>query len=282
MKLWVTGANGLVGSCLKPFAQLATGHEVDITDLSRLKKFVSQNPGITHIVNSAAQAGVDPAETHKEETFKVNAIGPENLGLIASEIGASLLHLSTDYVFRGDLKRPLKETDEVAPCNHYGMTKLEGEKRLAAVFPKACILRISWVFGRGGKNFIAKLLQFFQTQEVVRLTNDQWGRPTYASDLAPIILKMLDKSGIYQFANAGVATKYEFGALMLELLKETGIPLKIKRLESVPGSTFPSPAIRPIYSAFDTSKIERELKIHIRPWQEALKEFLCALSPASL
>lgn len=278
MILWIPGAQGLVGRALVEAVDvpcLATGHgEVDIGDLGAVRAFVKKNSGITHIVNCAAFSLVDLSETHREEAFRANAIGPENLGRVAMETNAHLIHISTDYVFPGDLHRPLKETDRVAPCNYYGETKLEGEKRLICVHPKACILRTSWVFGQGGKNFVAKLLQMFQEKEEVLLTDDQWGRPTYAPDLAAAILQLCDRSGFFQFANGGVTTKYAFGCAMRKFAEELGIPLAVKRIIPVPGTTFSSSCNRPIYTAFDTTKIERELNLSIRPWQKALCEFL--------
>jgi dTDP-4-dehydrorhamnose reductase len=274
VKLWVTGVDGLLGSSLKQYACTATGRGCDIADMGALRDFASKNPGITHIVNCAAFSLVDLAETKKEEAFRANAIGPENLGLLAKEIGAKILHISTDYVFAGNLHRPLKEEDAVGPKSTYGFTKLEGEKRLQAVNPESCIIRTSWIFGRGGKNFVAKLLQMLESQEEIRLTSDAWNRPTFVNDLVRAILDMLDASGIYHFANAGGANKYEFGLEMQKRAIELGFSLTAKRILPTPGASFPSPATRPIYSVFDTSKIERYLGRKIRPWQEALREHL--------
>ena len=270
----MTGADGLLGSVARKHASYATGRrEADVADLEALRSFVSRNPGITHIVNCAAFSLVDLAETHREEAHKANALGPENLGILAAEIGARILHISTDYVFPGTIFRPLKEEDPVQPCSYYGSTKLEGEQRLLKVNPDACIIRTSWIFGRGGKNFVAKLLEMMQQQEEIRLTNDYWNLPTYAEDLSEAILKMLDASGIYHFANSGAANKYEFGLAMKEEAEAAGYKIAANKILPVPGSTFPSPASRPVYSVFDTSKIEKVLGA-IRPWREALREYL--------
>ncbi len=285
MKLWIPGVNGLVGSALAkrvPDA-LGTGHaEVDIGDAEAVRAFLKQNPAITHIVNCAAFSMVDLSESRREESHLANALGPENLAKGAKEIGAKLVHLSTDYVFPGDLHRPLREEDPVGPCNYYGLTKWEGEERVRKILPSACILRTSWIFGDGGKNFVAKLLQMLSEPNEIRLTDDHWGRPTYAPDLAEVILRMANKSGTYHFANAVVATKYGFGLAMREEAAKMGFPIAAKAILAVPGSAFPSPCKRPVYSAFDTGKIERELGIEIRPWREGLKEFLCKRSPAAL
>lgn len=278
--LWITGANGLLGSALcakcKAALHLETGHEVDISDMASVRAFVEKQRGITHIVNCAAFSLVDAAETQREEAYRANAVGPENLARVAREIGAKLVHISTDCVFPGNGRQLLTETDPVGPCNYYGETKLEGEQRALAL--SACVIRTSWVFGNGGKNFVAKLLPLLQTQKEIRLTQDQWARFTYAPDLAEAILQMLDQSGLYQYANAGVTTRYEFGQAMREEAILLRWPVVTESIIPVPGAAFPAPCKRPIYSAFDTTKIESF--VTIRPWREALRDFLCAQLPA--
>lgn len=281
MNLWVTGANGLLGSALRGKAQVVTGHrEADIADPVVLRAVASQHPGITHIVNCAAFSLVDASEIEREAAFQANAAGPENLAILAKEIGAKFVHISTDFVFQGDLHRPLKESDPTHPCNYYGYTKLEGEKRVLQALSSSCVIRTSWLFGHGGKNFVASLLELLQSKEEVRLTDDRWNCPTYAPDLADAILQMFDTQGLFQFANRGVATKYEFGIAMKEEAEAAGMPLAVKRIIPVPGDTFPAPAKRPVYSAFDTSKIEKKLKSPIRHWREALREYLQVASYA--
>ncbi len=270
---WITGSRGLLGSALtaKCKAHLATGREVDISDRPAVFAFVKNNPGITHIINCAAFSQVDAAESCREEAYQANAIGPENLALAAKEIGAKLIHISTDYVFSGKVHRPLTEDDPVGPCSYYGKTKLEGEKK--ALEHSACVIRTSWIFGSGGKNFVSKLLKMLQLQKEIRLTDDQYGRFTYAPDLADAILLMLGKSGLYQFANAGISTKYEFGCAMLEEASLLGFPIVAESIIPVPGAFFQAPCERPAYSALDTTKIEAFMPI--RHWRNPLKDFLC-------
>lgn len=271
----MTGADGLLGSVLRKEASFATNrHEADIGDLKALRSFAAAHPGITHIVNCAAFSLVDLAETRRVEAMRANGLGPENLGILAAEIEASLVHISTDYVFPGSLQRPLREDDPVSPLNYYGFTKLEGERRLLEVNPKACIIRTSWIFGHGGKNFVAKLLEMLQKNEEIRLTDDHWNLPTYAPDLGCAILKMLNASGIYHFANQGPASKYEFGLAMREFAEEAGFSIRAKKILPVPDATFPSPASRPVYSTFDLTKIEKKLGAPIRHWKEALLEYV--------
>lgn len=275
MSLWITGARGLLGTTLaKRVAAITSGHEVDIADLAACRAFVRAHGAIRFIVNCAAFSQVDPAETHREEAHRANALGPETLGRLAPEIGAHLLHVSTDYVFPGAGHTPLKETDPVAPCNYYGQTKLEGEERLRAVNPAACILRTSWIFGEGGKNFVAKLFDVLQTETPLKLVDDQKGRPTYAPDLADVILRMEGVSGLYQFANSGVTSKYEFACVLRDVMQRHGIHVRCPSIEAVKSSAFASPAKRPLYSAFDTAKLEKLLAMTPRNFRTCIEEYV--------
>jgi dTDP-4-dehydrorhamnose reductase len=275
--LWITGSRGLLGSalCKKCEGALKTGHELDISSLESIQGFVWENPQITHIVNCAAFSEVDAAEKEREKAFQTNVKGPENLGKIANEIQARLIHISTDYVFDGKGKKPLREEDEVGPLSYYGMTKLWGEE--IALKKGALVIRTSWLFGNGGKSFVSKLLKMLQTQKEIRLTDDQWGRFTYAPELSDAILKMQDQKGLYQYANEGITTKYEFGLAMREEALSMGYPIKTESILPVASTYFPAPCERPAYSAFDTRKIAPF--VTIRHWREALRDFLCEQLP---
>jgi dTDP-4-dehydrorhamnose reductase len=188
---------------------------------------------------------------------------------------------SPDYVFSGNGRQQLTEEDPVGPLNHYGMTKLEGEQRLQKVMPSATILRTSWVFGRGGKNFVAKSLQLLQAQKEILLVDDQWGRPTFAPDLAAVILQMQGQSGLYHFANEGVVTKYGFGLAVKEEALALGIPMENETILPIPSANFPSPCKRPAYTPLDTSKIEKKLGLTPRSWRECLREYLVDYAPVA-
>lgn len=276
MKVWVSGSGGLLGSTLcRLFPCIpSTKLEADIGNLDSLRAFANEHPGITHIVNCSAFSLVDLAETSRFEAHHINAIGPENLGKIAREIGAKIVHISTDYVFPGNIFRPLHEEDPILPLNYYGETKWEGERRLFSIFPSACVIRTSALFGNGGKNFIAKIFQMLMQKEEIYLANDQRNSPTFVEDLAQAIFQMLDESGLYHFSNQGSATKFDFGSAIWSFAKENGAVLKAKTLIPVPSSVFPSPCQRPLYSVFDTSKIKLKLKAPIRPWEDVLHLFL--------
>lgn len=275
-RIWITGAFGQVGSYLARTLNraAATGREIDIADEAQISSFIKSHGPFTHIVNCAAYSTVDPAETSREESLRANAVGPEVLGKMAKRFGIRVLHFSTDFVFSGLGNQPWKETDPTDPCNYYAYTKLEGEKRLLAALPEATILRISSVYGIGGKNFVAKLLEMLQTKEELRIVDDQVNRPTYVPDLAPVVLRLLDHSGIYHFANAGPTTKYEFTKAMKQEAERLGFPIRCRNVIPCTTQEFPSLAKRPAYSAFDTAKIEAALRLQPRHWKETLNEYL--------
>lgn len=270
--LWITGANGLLGRSLraKCKAALHSGREVDIGSFEQVEAFIQAHPSITHIINCAAYTNVDQAEVQRAEAFRINAKGPENL----ARTKRKLIHISTDYVFSGEQEKPYQESDATDPCNYYGLTKLEGEKRVLDA--GACVIRTSWLFGEGGNGFASKLFDLFLKEMRVRLIEDQWSKFTYAPDLADAILHMLDQTGLYQYANQGVATRYEFGMEMMRQAKQ----VVVQTLIPISAAQFPMPCKRPRYSAMDTGRIES--LVNVRSWQEALKEFLCAKQPIFL
>ncbi len=280
MKIWITGAQGLIGQALQQLCKkehlafIATGHQVDISSAPLIKAFFHANPTITHIINCAAYTSVDDAEKEEREAFKTNTLGPENLGRLAKHEGVKLIHLSTDYVFESTDLTPLPETAPYKPVNVYAKTKQEGEVRLLEEFPHACIVRTSWVFGRGGKNFISSLWDQLHVEKKISVVHDQFNRPTYSKDLAQTILALLCHEGIFHFANEGVASRYEVALKMKELIKEQGKELQCGEITAIPASTFFYRAPRPRFSILDTQKIEKITGIVPRPWQQALKEFI--------
>ncbi len=281
MNIWITGGQGLVGTALQELCKkehltfIATGHgDVDISSLANVKEFFHVNPTITHIINCAAFTSVDDAENQADEAFKTNALGPENLGKLASQEGLKLVHVSTDYVFDVPNPSPLSESAPYQPSNIYGKTKQEGEERLLNVFPHACIVRTSWVFGNGGKNFISSLWNKLHQEKKIAVVHDQVNRLTYAHDLAGILLSLICHEGIFHFANEGIVSRYDVALKMRQLLQEKGNILTCEEITQVPASTFPTLAPRPRFSILDTQKIERLTGTAPRNWQEALKEFI--------
>ncbi|AUY25713.1 dTDP-4-dehydrorhamnose reductase [Mixta calida] len=225
MRILLTGAYGQLGRCLldrfpADWVMLACGSaELDITDRAAVERIVRRfRPQV--IMNAAAYTAVDKAEIDRIRAMKINAIGPENLARAAREVGAQLIHISTDYVFDGSKPTPYIESDLPCPINFYGLSKWEGEKRVQAILPQAIIIRTSWVFSEYGNNFVKTMLRLAQTHETIRVVNDQRGCPTYAGDLAQAMIALAaepEAAGIYHYCGDKAVSWYEFAQAIFSL-----------------------------------------------------------------
>lgn len=225
MRILLTGAYGQLGRCLldrfpADWVMLACGSaELDITDRAAVERIVRRfRPQV--IMNAAAYTAVDKAEIDRIRAMKINAIGPENLARAAREVGAQLIHISTDYVFDGSKTTPYIESDLPCPINFYGLSKWEGEKRVQAILPQAIIIRTSWVFSEYGNNFVKTMLRLAQTHETIRVVNDQRGCPTYAGDLAQAMIALAaepEAAGIYHYCGDKAVSWYEFAQAIFSL-----------------------------------------------------------------
>jgi dTDP-4-dehydrorhamnose reductase len=279
MKVWVTGGSGLLGSALQkelqiqgiPFAA-STHSQADVTDLASLSLFYQERGPFTHLIHCAAYTAVDGAESHPEEARKANALSPAVIGYLAAQHHFRVVHLSTDYVFDGTSSHPYSETDRIAPRTVYGQTKAEGESHLLSAFPDACIVRTSWLFGEGGKNFVSTMMKLMQEKEEIRVVSDQRGRPTYAPDLAKVLIRLLDGSGIFHVANREETSWYEFAQEIMTLAQNR--PLVCRRILPITTQAFGAPAPRPLYSVLDTKKVETQLGESLRSWRKGLCELL--------
>ncbi len=281
MKVWVTGAEGILGSALQkalrgkniPFVASARRH-ADVTDGESIEAFYRRKGPFTHLIHCAAYTKVDRAESEPEEAWIVNAQAPEELGRLAAREGMRMLHISTDYVFDGISSTPYTETDLLKPASIYGKTKAEGEARLLNVLPDACIIRTSWLFGPIGRNFVSTMLDLMRSREMVRVVSDQRGRPTYAPDLAEALIDALDWKGVYHIANTGQTSWYAFALAIRASARSKGILLSCYSVEPISSIEFDAVAPRPRFSVLDTTKADRERGKPLRFWKESLKECL--------
>lgn len=275
MRVWVVGSAGMLGKGVcahlleKGIACVGTERtECDITDPAAVKcQAYAIKP--THIINCAAYTAVDLAESEPECARSVNACGPSLLAQVATALGARLIHISTDYVFDGNSASPLRESDRCSPVNTYGKTKHAGEKNVLIHAPRACIIRTSWLFGKGGKNFLSHLVQWLDENEEVRVVSDQINRPTYVPDLAEAIVNLLDAEGVYHFANGHPLSRYEMAR---DIMAHQAT--RCQRLIPVALATFPCVAKRPLYTALDTTKVTAVLGYAPRSWKEILTDYL--------
>jgi|SRR6185437_6484816 len=285
----VTGANGQLANELKTlshnypsFQFLFTTKEVlPIENGEVLKSFFEQNK-IDYCINCAAYTAVDKAEAEQEKAFLINATAVGALAHICKEHHAKLIHISTDYVYDGSSTIPLTEQSRLAPINIYGLSKLKGEELAIRENAFTLIIRTSWVYSSFGNNFVKTMLRLFKEKDEINVINDQLGSPTYAADLAGVIMKFIAKkeegndfSGIVNYSNSGITTWYEF-AEEIKLLVNSNC-----KINPIPTSSYKTPAKRPSYSVLDTSKIKELLHLEIPDWRESLKKCIGILSENS-
>ncbi len=279
----VTGANGQLGNEIKKasnkfsfFNFLFTDvNTLNIADEKELEDFFSLNK-INFIINCAAYTNVDKAETEKDKAEKINIFAVENLAKLSKRHKAHLIHISTDYVFDGNRKTPYIETDKTNPQSIYGKTKLGGENSAKKAY-KYIIIRTSWLYSSFGDNFVKTMLRLGVDKEEINVVSDQIGSPTYAKDLALIILKIISKTnkdtnnfieGIFHFSNEGICSWQEFAA---EIMQQKKFKCKVNPIST---SEYPTPAKRPKYSLLNKTKIKKTFNIEIRNWKSALSECL--------
>lgn len=284
MKVLVTGVKGQLGfdvvNELEKRGHNAVGvdiQDMDITDKGAVKKTIAETSPDA-VVHCAAYTAVDAAEDNEELCRQVNAAGTENVVSACRELNCKLMYISTDYVFNGQGTRPWEPDDEREPLNVYGQTKYEGELAVETL-EKYFIVRIAWVFGVNGKNFIKTILNLGKNRDSLTVVDDQIGSPTYTYDLARLLVDMIEteKYGRYHATNQGLCTWYEFAQ---EIFKQAGIQVKVTPVTS---DQYPAKAKRPMNSRMDKSKLTDNGFKPLPPWQDALRRYLEAIGerPAS-
>ncbi|EPE9488026.1 MULTISPECIES: dTDP-4-dehydrorhamnose reductase [Enterobacterales] len=233
------------------------------------------------IVNAAAHTAVDKAESEVEFAQLLNAISVEAIAKAAAEVGAWVVHYSTDYVFPGTGTTAWRETDETSPLNVYGGTKLAGEKALQQHCPKHLIFRTSWVYAGKGNNFAKTMLRLAKDRTEMSVINDQFGAPTGAELLADctahairVALNKPDVAGLYHLVAGGTTTWYDYASLVFAEARNAGIDLALTDLKAVPTSAYPTPARRPGNSRLNTEKFQRNFGLVLPQWENGVKRML--------
>jgi dTDP-4-dehydrorhamnose reductase len=282
-KVLVSGANGQLGMELQQLVSdygdyqfvFTTREQLSLDHLESLSEVIKhQQPDFC--INCAAYTAVDKAESEKELAYRVNAEAPGVLARACHQNNVHFIHVSTDYVFNGEGKSPYKEDDLTDPVNLYGASKLEGERAVMKNNPDAIIIRTAWVYSEFGKNFVKTMLKLMSDREEISVVSDQQGTPTYAADLAKVIMQIISSGkwapGIYHFSNDGQITWYDFAVAIKEL---SG---KNCRVKPIAASEYPTPAKRPGYSVLDKTKIKSTFGIKGKEWKESLAVCIKKLS----
>ena len=287
MKILITGSNGMLATQVITDLQrgctelgdvpaalkdaqllLADVDTLDITDKAAVESYMEENrPDI--VINCAAYTNVDGCESNQDTAFSVNAIGSRNLAIGCENIGAKLVHVSTDYVFRGDEPTPRREYDMPWPISAYGKTKYAGEEFVRQYCKKSFIVRTAWLYGYNGKNFVKTMVWLAKEKGGAKVVNDQHGNPTNAADLSHHLLKIAasEEYGTYHCTGNGECTWYEFAAEIARLAGYEGV------MSPCTSEEFPTPTKRPAYSSLDNMMLRVTVGDEMRHWKDALKAY---------
>ena len=281
MRIVVTGAKGMLGRAVvsefergEAFTVIAAGRaEADITDAQAVRQFLQrQRPD--WVVHCAAYTNVDACETEEDFAFAVNRDGPAAVAQACYDLGARLLHVSSDYLFDGRKGSPYREDDPPNPQGVYARSKHEAEAAVQARLNEACIVRTAWLYGSGGYNFPERILERARDEGALRVVDDQVGSPTYVCDLAHGMRQLIERDarGIYHVVNHGHCSWFTFAAAILEIAHLEHIPIT-----PITTAEVQRPAPRPAFSALDDSKFAKFIGQPLRPWRDAAREFVATM-----
>ena len=276
LKILVTGANGQLGRELQFVAE--SYPELEFIFLSKEDLPIQNSSAVQHYfsfikpqfcINCAAYTAVDKAETEIEKAFLINGTATGILASACVKFNVKFIHISTDYVFNGNAVVPYEEDDKVDPVNTYGASKLKGEQLAIANNKHTIIIRTSWVYSQFGNNFVKTMIRLMKEKEFLTVVNDQSGSPTYAADLAKVIIDIIKsnewKAGIFHYSNEGIISWYEFARAIKDNIKSSCI------INSITTTDFPTPARRPKFSGLNKRKIKSNYNCNIPEWETSLK-----------
>ena len=277
IKALVTGGNGQLAQSLKDVVNHQDELDVDFQDLpdlditnkQQLESYFSNNE-LDYCINCAAYTAVDLAEEQSDLAYAVNADGPKYLAEVCQKHQVTLIHISTDFVFDGQKRIPYLETDAPNPLSVYGASKLQGERSIQETTEAYFIVRTSWLYSEYGKNFMKTMLSLSETLNEISVVSDQIGSPTYAGDLAEVLIQIVLSSstnyGVYHYSNSGTISWYDFA---VEIFKQFGKTIEVKPIKT---KDYPTAAKRPKYSVLDTTKIKNNFYCTINDWQTSLNK----------
>ncbi|MDT0558048.1 dTDP-4-dehydrorhamnose reductase [Ichthyenterobacterium sp. W332] len=275
----ITGGDGQLGQCLKILSNnfpninyiFKNSRELDITNSIALTE-TFKNSKINWVVNCAAYTAVDKAESEPERAKAINTTAVKEIAKCCKMYNAKLIHISTDFIFNGKKKFPYEEKDKTGPINIYGKTKLDGEEEIIKILTEYYIIRTSWLYSEFANNFMKTMLRLAQNRKEINIVSDQIGTPTYAKDLAEVILTIIvfksEHYGIYHYSNEGIASWDQFAR---EIFKIKNLPIRINQVTS---EEYKTPAKRPSFSVLNKSKIKKYFNIEIPNWKDSLMKAL--------
>ena len=286
MKILIAGAQGQVGKELVTIAK-ACGHEViaasrgdlDVTKEAGVIAFIIEHqPDI--VINAAAYTAVDKAEKEQDIAYEINSNGAKNLAIACSKQKIPLLHISTDYVFDGSKAEPYSESDKVSPLGVYGDSKWQGEQAVRQQLVEHIILRVAWVFGAQGNNFVKTMLRLGKERDELNVVADQFGGPSSAKNIAETLMTLAERYqkdknlqwGTYHYCGMPKTNWYDFAKEIFKQAKEKGLISKTIQVNAITTAEYPTPAKRPSNSMLDCEKIKNTFAIEMPNWKEALKE----------
>lgn len=279
----VFGGSGQLGHCLKTVAErmqftdiiFPPEDQANILEVTALEKLFKEHQP-SYAINCAAYTAVDKAEDEVDLSRKINRGGAENLARLCKEHNCTLVQISTDFVFGGDVPKLLNEDDEAKPISVYGLTKLEGEQAVIAATEKYYILRTSWLYSEYGNNFAKTMLKLAETRDELNIIADQVGTPTYAIDLASAILHIIKNDekqyGIYHYSNEGVTSWFDFAKGIFDI---AGVKIRVNPITT---AEYPTKATRPAFSVMNKAKIKSTFNLQIPYWRDSLITCIKALN----